>query len=69
MKASIGRYLVVAAVIGSLTACGSMTTRERSTLTGTAIGAGAGAIVTGGSGWGAAGGAVVGGLIGNQLGK
>lgn len=69
MRASLTKGFIVFALIGSLTACGHMTTRDRSTLTGVAIGAGAGAILSGGSAWGAAGGAAIGGVIGNQIGK
>lgn len=69
MKNTIAKYLVLAALVGSLTACGSTSTRDRSTIAGAAIGAGAGAILSGGSGWGVAGGAAVGGFIGNQVGK
>ena len=53
----------------SLTACGNLSTRDRSTIAGAAIGGGAGAIMTGGSGWGTVGGAAVGGFIGNVVGK
>lgn len=56
-------------VITSLSACGSLTSRGQSTLTGAVIGGGAGAIITGGSGWGTVAGATIGGAIGNQIGK
>ncbi|NLP33227.1 MAG: glycine zipper 2TM domain-containing protein [Oligella ureolytica] len=46
-----------------------MSSRDRSTVAGAAIGAGAGALITDGDGWGTVGGAAVGGLIGNQVGK
>ncbi|CAM5179643.1 osmotically-inducible lipoprotein B [Oligella ureolytica] len=69
MKTTIGKYLVLAALVGSLSACGHMSTRDKSTVAGAAIGGGAGAILTGGSGWGTVGGAAVGGVIGNQIGK
>ncbi|NLJ51820.1 MAG: osmotically-inducible lipoprotein B [Alcaligenaceae bacterium] len=69
MKTTIGKYFVLAALIGSLTACGNLSTRDRSTIAGAAIGGGAGAIMTGGSGWGTVGGAAVGGFIGNVVGK
>ena len=51
------------------TACGHLSTRDKSTIGGAAIGGVAGAVLTGGSGLGTAGGAAVGGLIGNQVGK
>lgn len=69
MKTTIGKYLVIATLLGSLTACGHMSTRDKSTIAGAAIGGGAGAIMTGGSAWGTVGGAAVGGVIGNQVGK
>ncbi len=51
----------------SLTGCGNMSTRDRETIGGAAIGGAAGAIITGGSAAGAVGGAAVGGIIGNQI--
>ena len=53
----------------SMTACGSMSTRGKSTAVGAGIGAVAGAVLTGGSAVGTVGGAAVGGVIGNQIGK
>lgn len=53
----------------SLTACGSMSTRGKSTAVGAGVGAVAGAVLTGGSALGTVGGAAVGGIIGNQIGK
>lgn len=53
----------------SMTACGSMSTRGKSTAVGAGIGAVAGAVLTGGSALGTVGGAAVGGVIGNQIGK
>jgi len=53
----------------SLTACAGMNQRDRNTVSGAAIGAAAGAILTGGSGVGTAGGAAVGGVIGHNVGK
>jgi osmotically inducible lipoprotein OsmB len=52
-------------LILSLSACGDMSRRG----TDTAVGAGAGAVVTGGSAVGTVGGAVVGGVIGDSVGK
>lgn len=69
MKSTIGKYLVLAALVGSLTACGHMSSRDRSTVAGAAIGAGAGSLISDGDGWSTVGGAAVGGLIGNQVGK
>lgn len=50
----------------SLAGCANMTPRERNTLVGSGIGAAAGGLVTG-SGWGALGGAAVGGLVGYNV--
>lgn len=68
-KATFSKYVVLIALVGGLTACDSMSTRDKSTVAGAAIGGGAGAIMTGGSAWGTVGGAAVGGVIGNQVGK
>ena len=53
----------------SLSACGTMTNRGKSTAIGAGVGAVAGAVLTGGSAWGTVGGAAVGGVVGNQIGK
>lgn len=53
----------------SMTACGSMSTRDKSTAIGAGIGAVSGAVLTNGSALGTVGGAAVGGIIGNQIGK
>lgn len=57
-------YLVVALVASSLFGCSGMTQREQSTLSGGAIGAGGGAILSGISGGRPAVGAAVGGAAG-----
>jgi osmotically inducible lipoprotein OsmB len=51
----------------SLGACSSMSTRDKNTAAGAAIGGVAGAVLTGGSTAGTVGGAAVGGVIGNQI--
>ena len=51
----------------SLSACSSMSERDRNTTAGAAIGGAAGAILSGGSAVGTVGGAAVGGVIGNQI--
>lgn len=63
---SLTTALVLAGAL-ALGACGSMSERDKAT----AIGAGAvgGAVLTGGSALGTVGGAAVGGVIGNQVGK
>jgi osmotically inducible lipoprotein OsmB len=61
------KAIAVICVALSLTACGSMSTRERNTVIGGGLGAAAGAALTDGSVGGTVGGAVVGGVIGNQV--
>lgn len=51
----------------SLAACSGMSTRDKNTAAGAAIGGVAGAVLTGGSTTGTVGGAAVGGVIGNQI--
>lgn len=51
----------------SLAACGGMSTRDKNTAAGAAIGGVAGAVLTGGSTAGTVGGAAVGGVIGNKI--
>jgi osmotically inducible lipoprotein OsmB len=62
------RFICIGLIIG-LTACSSMTKRDKSTAIGAGIGAVTGAVLTGGSGIGTVGGAAVGGVIGHQVGK
>jgi osmotically inducible lipoprotein OsmB len=59
---------LLVALLGGLTACGDMTTRQRDTAIGAGVGAAGGAAI-GGSGLSTLGGAAVGGIIGNQVGK
>jgi osmotically inducible lipoprotein OsmB len=65
------RHLVTLSSIAllalSLGACDTMSTRDKNTATGAAIGGVAGAVLTGGSTAGTVGGAAVGGVIGNQV--
>ena len=53
----------------SLGGCSGMTTRDRNTAIGAAVGGVAGSVLTDGSAVGTIGGAVVGGVIGNNTGK
>jgi osmotically inducible lipoprotein OsmB len=53
----------------SLSSCGTMSNRGKSTAIGAGVGAVAGAVLTGGSALGTVGGAAVGGVVGNQIGK
>ena len=52
-----------------LMGCSGMSQREQNTAAGAGIGAVGGAILTGGSPLGVVGGAAVGGVIGNQVGR
>ncbi|MCQ9328914.1 glycine zipper 2TM domain-containing protein [Pelistega suis] len=63
------KMLAISALAVSLSACGHLSTRDKSTIGGAAIGGVAGAVITGGSALGTVGGAAVGGVIGNQVGK
>ncbi|MFM8901495.1 MAG: glycine zipper 2TM domain-containing protein [Burkholderiales bacterium] len=63
-----GRVVFLLALAGSVSACSSLTQRDRNTITGASIGAVAGAVLTGGSTAGTVGGAAVGGVIGHQVG-
>ena len=63
------RTIAAVCVALGLTACGTMSERERNTVIGGGLGAAAGAALTDGSVGGTVGGAVVGGVIGNQVSK
>ena len=60
--------IALVAVLGGLSACDQMTTRQRDTAVGAGIGGVAGAAI-GGNALSTVGGAAAGGLIGNQVGK
>ncbi len=60
---------VAVALLLGLGACSGMSTRDRDTAIGAGVGAVGGNILSGGSAVGTVGGAAVGGLIGNQVGK
>ena len=69
---SFQRTAMAAAIFTSLqlvTGCSGMTTRDKDTVIGAAVGGVGGAALTQGSALGTVGGAVVGGVIGNQIGK
>jgi len=59
---------VLVAVLG-LAGCGGMSNRDQDTAIGAGAGAIGGAVLTGGSTLGTLGGAAVGGLLGNEVGK
>jgi osmotically inducible lipoprotein OsmB len=61
--------LVAAVAVTALTGCSNMSRRDQNIVGGAAIGAAAGAVLTGGSPVGTVGGAAVGGVIGNEVGK
>jgi osmotically inducible lipoprotein OsmB len=67
MNNRLALSLASAVLALSLGACSNMSTRDRNTTTGAAVGGVAGAILTGGSAAGTVGGAVVGGVIGNKV--
>ena len=60
---------LAAAVLFGLDGCSGMSTRDRDTAIGAGVGAVGGSVLTGGSALGTVGGAAVGGVIGNQIGK
>jgi osmotically inducible lipoprotein OsmB len=68
MRTPLTSSLGLLALTLSLGACSGMTTREKNTAAGAAIGGAAGAILGGGTA-GTLGGAAVGGVIGNQIKK
>lgn len=69
MSARATALAVSLTVLVALGGCANMSSRDRSTVGGAAIGAVAGAVLTGGSPIGTVGGAAVGGVIGNEVGK
>jgi osmotically inducible lipoprotein OsmB len=60
---------MVLAVLLGLAGCGGMSARQENTAVGAGVGAVGGAILTGGSPIGTVGGAAIGGVIGNQIGR
>lgn len=69
LQLKISATIIGAILCLSLSGCGTMTNRGKSTAIGAGVGAVAGAVLTGGSAWGTVGGAAVGGVVGNQIGK
>jgi osmotically inducible lipoprotein OsmB len=61
--------LISALLFVGLIGCSGMSTRDKNTAIGAGIGGVAGAVLTGGGVLGTVGGAAVGGVIGNQIGK
>jgi osmotically inducible lipoprotein OsmB len=69
---SIKKSAAVAGIVSvllGLGACSGMSTRDKNTAVGAAVGGVAGSVLSNGSGLGTVGGAAVGGVIGNQVGK
>jgi len=66
---NVKRMILGAMLASMLAGCGGMSVRDRDTVIGAGIGAAAGAAVTNGDPLGTVGGAAVGGVIGNQVGK
>jgi osmotically inducible lipoprotein OsmB len=66
---SLNRFgtAVAAVSLALLAGCSNMSTREKDTAIGAAVGGVAGSVLTGGSPVGTVGGAVVGGVIGNEV--
>ncbi|MDO9131688.1 glycine zipper 2TM domain-containing protein [Hydrogenophaga sp.] len=72
MKSIATRSMTIAAsiaLLAGLTACSGMSRQDQNTAVGAGAGAVGGAVLTGGSTMGTLGGAAIGGLIGNQVGK
>ena len=61
--------IVIATFLLSIAGCAGMSSRDKSTAIGAGVGAVGGAVLTGGGVLGTVGGAAVGGVIGNQIGK
>lgn len=61
--------IAVIVFVFSLAGCSGMSARDKSTAIGAGVGAIGGAVLTGGGVLGTVGGAAVGGVIGNQIGK
>lgn len=62
-------FILTALIAVSISACSNMSKRDKNTAIGAGVGAVGGAILTGGGTLGTVGGAAVGGIIGNQVGK
>lgn len=60
---------ILFAVLVGTSGCSGMSTRDKNTAIGAGVGGVAGAVLTGGGALSTIGGAAVGGVIGNQIGK
>jgi osmotically inducible lipoprotein OsmB len=61
------RWTLALSLLAALGGCANLSTRDRNTISGAAIGAVAGSVLTGGNPVGTVGGAAVGGVIGNEI--
>jgi osmotically inducible lipoprotein OsmB len=66
-KLAVSSILLAVLVVTS--GCSGMSTRNKNTAIGAGVGGVAGAVLTGGGTLGTLGGAAIGGVIGNQIGK
>lgn len=69
---NLARFGAIATLGFALAGCSSwdsMSSRQKSTVTGAGVGGLAGAVITGGGVLGTVGGAAIGGVIGDQVGK
>lgn len=65
----VAMSVVITTFLLGLASCAGMSSRDKSTAIGAGVGAVGGAVLTGGGVLGTVGGAAVGGIIGNQIGK
>lgn len=66
---SVSSTIILTTFLIGLSGCSGMSSRDKSTAIGAGVGAIGGAVLTGGGVLGTVGGAAVGGVIGNQIGK
>ncbi len=66
---TFAKVVAVISLAAGLGACSGMTTQDKNTAIGAAIGGVGGAALTGGSALGTIGGAAVGGVVGHEVGK
>jgi len=72
MHSSLLKHFFILSLVSALAGCASwdsMSSRQKSTVTGAGVGGLAGAVISGGGVLGTVGGAAIGGVIGDQIGK
>jgi osmotically inducible lipoprotein OsmB len=69
MKSNHAISAIILGAVIALSGCGDMSRRDKDTAIGAGAGALGGAVLTNGSGLGTVGGAAVGGIVGNQVGR